>query len=36
MIKEKKKGGMNIIVIGAVLVGGYFLVKAFFPGLLGG
>ena len=36
VIKEKKKGGMSMIVIIAILVGGYFLIKAFFPGLLGG
>ena len=36
LIKEKKKGGMNMVVIVAVLVGGYFLLKMFFPNLLGG
>ena len=36
VIKEKKKGGMSMIVIIAILVGGYFIVKAFFPGLFGG
>jgi hypothetical protein len=37
LIKEKKKeGGISIIIIMiAVLVGGYFLIKAFFPGLFG-
>jgi len=36
LIKEKKKGGMNIIVIGAVLVGLYLLAKLLFPNLFGG
>lgn len=36
-IKEKKKGGgMSIMIMIAILVGGYFLIKAFFPGLFGG
>jgi len=37
IIKDKKKaGGMNILVLGAILAGGYFLIKAFFPKLFGG
>ena len=36
LIKEKKKGGASMLFLIAVLVGGYFLLKAFFPGLLGG
>lgn len=33
LIKEKKKGGFNIIMIIAVLVGGYMVIKMLFPGL---
>jgi len=37
IIKEKKKGGgMSLLVIGAIVVAGYFLIKTFFPGLFGG
>jgi hypothetical protein len=37
VIKDKGKGGgMSIIIIIAVLVGGYFLVKLLFPKLFGG
>ncbi len=33
LIKEKKKGGMSMIMIIAILVGGYFLIKTFIPGV---
>jgi len=33
LIKEKKKGGMSIVMILVILVAGYFLIKSFFPGL---
>lgn len=36
LIKEKKKGGMSIIIIIAILVGAYFILKQFLPGILGG
>lgn len=36
LIKEKKNGGMSMIMIIILLVGGYFLIKSFFPNLLGG
>jgi hypothetical protein len=37
LIKDTKKGGgMSIIIIIAVLVGGYFVIKTFFPKLFGG
>jgi len=37
LIKEKKNGGgMGWLYIVAILVAGYFLLKAFFPGMFGG
>lgn len=36
VIKEKGRGGMSWLIIVAILVGGYFLLKAFFPSLFGG
>ena len=36
LIKEKKKGKVNILVIVIIIIAGYFLTKTFFPGLLGG
>lgn len=35
LIKEKKKGGMSVLFMIVILVAGYFLVKAFFPGMFG-
>jgi len=36
LVKEKKKGGMSILYIILLLVGGYFVLKMFFPSLFGG
>ena len=36
LVKDKKKGGFNIVYIMLLLGGGYFLLKTFFPALFGG
>lgn len=36
LISEKPKGGMSLLYLGGILVGGYFLLKMFFPHLFGG
>jgi len=36
LVKEKKKGGMSMLYIILLLVGGYFVIKMFFPSLFGG
>lgn len=33
LIKEKRKGGLNIVMIIAVIAGGYIIIKMLFPGL---